>query len=160
MIISYWSFIPFSVLKSWYPIKVCWINECIQPQIIILVCHGNIPKGKSLGCVGVGGSHSGWPQTCVASPLCSLPPLKAMSAKLLLFVYFGRDLIPDTMSPGVFPWMVIKGPTWLPNSKKDDSPLRKLLNSKERIFYDRMIERARLIGRQKNAAALFFTLSF
>lgn len=87
-----------------------------------------------------------WPQTRTAC-LC-IPFLL-----LFLCIYFGGDLLPDTISPGLFPEMTIKGPTWLP---EDNSAMRYLLSSKEKIFSNWVMDTTRLIGRQQNATPFLF----
>lgn len=57
--------------------------------------------------------------------------------QLFLFIYFRGDLLPDTISPGLFPQMMIKGPTWLP---EDNSAMQNLLSSKEKIFSNWVID--------------------
>lgn len=115
------------------------MNACMQPQLAISVGRVNIPKGKSLGCAGRAGSHSGRLASHRLAQHTSVFPFSFIGheCQLFLFIYFRRDLLPDTISPGLFPQMMIKGPTWLP---EDNSAMRNLLSSKEKIFSNWVID--------------------
>lgn len=65
--------------------------------------------------------------------ICSVFPSLIIGHEYkIIFVYlFWGDLFPDTVSPGVFPEMMIKAPTWLPEGKEEGEKWKRWFFHKE-----------------------------